>query len=510
MAEPSSGGGGFFPLGLFGGLFGTTDFESKTHEEMLTMVAAANPETLKTLASQLTDASKTINEIGEDLKAYITSVPWEGEAGKAMETWGEGAWKATLQLGTYSAVGGTWLGNAAQTLTEVKQNLPKKDVTAQGNLDASRQYHNDPDSQKIGSEARAKLTEDHAQAVQQMNKLAQSYSFSTFLISAAEPPTFPPPPGEFVPGRQLDSAGDLSRSAGTESSVQRVASDDSRSSSPQRVVEGRETSTTTPREVAVTERPVGEQPVAERPVTERPVAEQPVQLETDSVGTLPPQTQIPPAPTTVPPPGGPDAPNTVLPGTIPPTFSGKNAVVPTAGGPGGRTLPGAPGTAPPGQAGSRMPRESGIVGGRPVTPNTGRPAGGLPRGMVIGSEAGAGARGTMGRGMAGMPGGGPMGGAGQSGISGGRRLASEAGGMVGGRPQQSGQSGARPFTPGGSGLVRGANPGAGAGRAGAGSPGRRGVNSRQDEQNGERPDYLTEDEETWQQSRRHIVPPVID
>lgn len=509
MAEPSSGGGGFFPLGLFGGLFGTTDFESKSHDEMLTMVAAANPETLKTLASQLTDASKTINEIGEDLKAYITSVPWEGEAGKAMETWGEGAWKATLQLGTYSAVGGTWLGNAAQTLTEVKQNLPKKDVTAQGNLDASREYRNDPDSAKIGSEARAKLNEDHAQAVQQMNKLAQSYSFSTFLISAAEPPTFPPPPGEFVPEAPRKSD-ELVRSTGTESSVQRVASDDSRSSSRRGVVEGRDTSTTTPREVAVTERPVAERPVTERPVTERPVAEQPVRLETDSVDTLPPQTQIPPAPT-VPPSGRPDTPNTVLPVTIPPTFNGKNAVVPTTSGPVGRALPGAQGTPPPGPAGSRMPRETGIVGGRPVTPNTGRPAGGLPRGPVIGGEGSTGARGPMGRGMAGMPGGGgPMGGAGQSAISGGRRLASEAGGMVGGRPQQSGQSGARPFTPGGSGLVRGANPGAGAGRAGAGSPGRRGANSRQDEQNGERPDYLTEDEETWQQSRRHIVPPVID
>ncbi|MGW1933856.1 hypothetical protein ACWCPG_31875, partial [Streptomyces sp. NPDC001919] len=52
---------------------------------------------------------------------------------------------------------------------------------------------------------------------------------------------------------------------------------------------------------------------------------------------------------------------------------------------------------------------------------------------------------------------------------------------------------ARPFTPGGSGLVRG----------GSTQPGER------EETKGERPDYLVEDEETWQQGRR-VAPPVID
>jgi hypothetical protein len=116
-----------------------------------------------------------------------------------------------------------------------------------------------------------------------------------------------------------------------------------------------------------------------------------------------------------------------------------------------------------------------------------------------------------------MHGGGAMGGVGQSGISGGRRLASETGGVVGGRPQQGGQNSARPFTPGGSGLVRGTNANAGGG-AHAGQAGRAGAipaasscaNPRRDERNGERPDYLSEDEETWQQGGRRVVPPVID
>jgi hypothetical protein len=89
--------------------------------------------------------------------------------------------------------------------------------------------------------------------------------------------------------------------------------------------------------------------------------------------------------------------------------------------------------------------------------------------------------------------------------------------VVGGRAQQSGQTSARPFTPGGSGLVRGAQPGPGASAAqgrGVGAPlhgaGARTGDSRSDERNGERPDYLTEDEETWQQGARRIVLPVVD
>lgn len=85
--------------------------------------------------------------------------------------------------------------------------------------------------------------------------------------------------------------------------------------------------------------------------------------------------------------------------------------------------------------------------------------------------------------------------------------------MVGGRPQQPGRTTGRPFTPGGTGLVRGATTGDGsrgagqAGRGGAAAP-QRARDPRRDE--GERPDYLVEDEETWQQGSRRVVPPVID
>lgn len=124
---------------------------------------------------------------------------------------------------------------------------------------------------------------------------------------------------------------------------------------------------------------------------------------------------------------------------------------------------------------------------------------GIPRGTVIGNEN---PRGTapMGR----VPGMGGGVGSGVSPITGGssRRLAREPGGAVGGRPQQ-GRGSAHPFTAGGAGLARsGASEGSARKGSGARASGR--------DENGERPDYLVEDDETWQQGGRRVVPPVID
>ncbi|MEU5402024.1 hypothetical protein ABZ348_22325 [Streptomyces sp. NPDC005963] len=536
-AESTPGGGGFFsPLRILGSLFGTTDFEAHSHEQLLAMVEAANPKSLETLSAQLTDAAKTITEIGEDLKTYITTVPWEGEAGKAMETWGEGAWKATLQLGEYSNVGGKWMGLAAQTLREVKQNMPPVDATAKGNVESAKQFRNLPDYKELLGPAQAKLREDKAQAVQQMNKLAQSYSLSTFVISAAEAPTFPPPPGEFVPQAEQQRQ----ELVGTSRQESRAAVG-SQPDSARRVrgvesgdfqTQGRPEPGTVPPTQSHTE---GVRPSP--PPVDRPTG-QPVGMEIDSVDTLPPPTASQPqTPSSGPLPNRPDGASPVLPGLVPPTFArspGSSGLPGSAGGSGaGKGAVGGRGVVPPGHVGtvgsagpvgatggvaaSRVPlaREGGIVGGKPVMPTTNNPSGAIPRGPVIGTENTTGSRsGAMGRGMAGMPGGmyggGPMGGADQSGVSGGRRLASEAGGVVGGRQQQPGQGSARPFTPGGSGLVRGSGEQSQSGRAGMGAAALNRPNSSREESDGDRPDYLSEDEETWQQGHRRVVPPVID
>lgn len=165
----------------------------------------------------------------------------------------------------------------------------------------------------------------------------------------------------------------------------------------------------------------------------------------------------------------------------------------------------------------------GIVGGRPQGP------GGV-NARPIGAGGSATARGTA----PSAPGGG----------TGSRRFAPETGGIVGGRPQQAGTGSARPFTPGGSGAVQGVSGGSGrpagpapqggtrggpsapravrptgepqhgAGPVGRGGPvvppGSRSAEPRHEDRRGERPDYLTEDEATWQQGARRATPPVVD
>ncbi|MFG2832098.1 hypothetical protein ACGFWI_32335 [Streptomyces sp. NPDC048434] len=165
-------------------------------------------------------------------------------------------------------------------------------------------------------------------------------------------------------------------------------------------------------------------------------------------------------------------------------------------------LPGMPG----GMAGGAGGRTGGATGG----------AGGR-----TGGAAGTGAAAGRGTGRAGMPG---MGGAGAGGAKGGAKgaggagrgagLARQKGGLVGGGTGGKGAGGSQ----GGSGLHRsrgGAESGAAASgsRRPAGMPGAHGMHGAKGKgdkgQNGERPDYLVEDEETWT-AERNVAPKVIE
>lgn len=243
-----------------------------------------------------------------------------------------------------------------------------------------------------------------------------------------------------------------------------------------------------------------------------------------------------------------------------PMGTGPSAQRPTAGGgiTGGRPVPPSPGRATGGiprgtviggeSMYGRGPASQPVATGRPGAvqggTGSGRRIAGQPEGIVGGRPqvpGGTNARpvsaggSTTARGTApSAPGRG----------TGGRRFASETGGIVGGRPQQTGTGSARPFTPGGSGAVHGVSGGSGrpAGPAAQGGtrggpsasgpvrragepqhgagpvgrsgpvvpPGSRPGESRHEDRRGERPDYLTEDEETWQQGVRRATPPVVD
>ncbi|MEU8459509.1 hypothetical protein [Streptomyces sp. NPDC029003] len=473
-----------------------TDFEGYSHEQLLGMIASLDAETVKARAAQLDKAATAIKEIGEVLKKHRVK-GWEGEAAQAFQNWVSQAGSATLRLGEYSAEGSKWMTHAAQTMIEVKANTPKYDASAAADLEAAHRFHNDPDAQQMGRTAHSKLTGDHQQAVQQLTKLAQSYEASTTQLNRSEIPTFPPPPPVFAP-TQSSGAVERSRPGAGGGASDGLGRDGSTyvPPAPGGEVSANHLSGTASHQTATGSAVLS--PTA--PPTVLPGRDANVDL--DHLATLPETPQPPkmgmPGVVAVGPGGGLADPVVPLPPlTLPPVTGLK---VPMGG-----SLPGV--MPPKDMGGSRafgLPaRDTGIVGGRPVSPGT--PSTGIPRGTVIGGEGTqAGGRGAT-VGGSGLPGTqAPSHGAPPT-----RRLATESGGIVGGRQSPAGNRsvpGGQPFTQGGSGLVRNAQ-GTGSmgyGGAGASTPGK-----RRGSQGGERPDYLAEDEETWQGDRR-VVPPVID
>ncbi|MER6201057.1 hypothetical protein ABT234_27275 [Streptomyces sp. NPDC001586] len=465
-----------------------------------------NPAQATDCAAALTAAAKWIEEIGNKLKDHKVK-DWEGEAARAFEIWVNQTGSATLVLAQYSATGGKYMAEAAQIMREVAPteygagDMPKYNASAEAtlkeNLETSRKYHNDPDAVQMGQEAWSKLSGDHARAVDAMTKLAGAYEKSSTHMEAAKIPTFPPPPNVLVPPGYYGSD-DRARPGGE-------SGGGIGSTGSSYTTTGSSHSTSSDDPGSVTSRP--QQPDSTIPSAHLPsTPDHEVDVDLDNVATLPDRT-VPPV-TTLPGllPTGPvsPTPGPMLPPMGFPPVGGTK--LPSLTGPGIGPYPtlGGPGTPPPGgKAVGMPPRDSGITGGRPVT-STG-PSSGIPRGNVIGegSHAGRGMGGGMG------PGGGH--GGGQNGFAAGRRLASEPGGIVGGKPGTGARpiASGQPFTQGGSGLVRN-----GAGGAGTGAMGHAGARAqtpgkRRDDQKGERPDYLAEDEETWQANRR-VVPPVVD
>ncbi|WP_329279270.1 hypothetical protein [Streptomyces sp. NBC_00691] len=508
--RPAEGGGGG----------GGTDFTSMTHQQMLDWLDEASESGVRIAGDRLKAAAEKLLEIADQLKNRSTRVEWEGEAEKAFNVWADGVVSSTKSLSEYSGNGALEMHKTAAAIASAKSAMPRytSHESAKANLAAAQKYHNDPDAAGVARDAsrsisaseelkaiQAKEAETKRAAEEEMRKLSSAYFWSGFHMTSVQPPTFPPPPGDFVPASSgrvtggTDYVGSSPQSTGTSTGTDRSTGTQTTHPQP-------DTRTTPDTNVPLppTHDTTGPTHVVRPDV--RP--DVPVDLGIDSVDTRTPPTTLP-------------GPTTQTPGTPPPITKPDGSAppfVPTTGMP---TLPskGGPGALPPtgpvtggtrnpmGNTGPRGltgpgplggPRE-GISGGKAVPSTQGRPQTGLPRSTVIGTEPG-GRNGTgMGRAPMGGGMGGQMGGSGAGqGITGGRRLAGESGGVVGGKTQRAGAAGgagnaARPFTPGGSGLVRG-NPA---------RPGDR------EETNGERPDYLVEDEETWQQGRR-VAPPVID
>ncbi|GAA2798572.1 hypothetical protein [Streptomyces showdoensis] len=511
-----------------------TALEGLSNEQLLAMLTPLKNGKADLLSQKLKSAGSEIFAIGSELRLRAGLLRWEGDGADAFREWAGATGLATMKLGQYATKAGTCLGDVSQAITEASSGvdgLAKSSAAAKTNYANAQKTlyaaNHDPDAGPTAKKdasadmtAAAALREStRVEAMMKLRSLGQTYTHSGTQINNEPVPEFPPPAGflgkdwvtpqgyKQLPGETsrrttrstgtADSTGTRSRSTGqSDGSV--VGSTDGGTARPGGSID---------RGTVIPDRNVdlgidGTTVLPDRPTT-----------PTGPTGTVPPK---PDGPTTYP---------SVVP-TVPPTYPGgggsqRGTVPPSFGGGGGKTIPGGRGvtgpvlTGPGGTAAGRMPRDSGITGGRAVPPSGGRPTGGIPRSTVIGAEGGVTGRGPMGGGAMGP--GGTAGG--QGGTAAGRRLASETGGVVGGRAaQRPGQTAGRPFTPGGTGLVRGGQSGSGGPGAGQGRPiaggmhgaGARTGDSRDEERRGERPDYLTEDEETWQQRSRRVVPPVVD
>ncbi|MFJ4899700.1 WXG100 family type VII secretion target [Streptomyces sp. NPDC088727] len=518
--------------------YNTTNFEQASYQEMLNMVRGVDAAAIMARGTALVDAQTEIEKIGTELKEHVGRTTWKGAGGDAFREWGNGFANETLKLADYAGTAGTSLQTAGQALSEVAK-------VVQGHPDAVSMCYADEAKEK----ARLKAVETaRNEAIPQMNKLASYYLMAEQSISMQEEPNFQPLPNAAVPKGPVDN-----QKAG-------YGSPGSSPGGTYSVTGPQSGNTSTVDHQYSTVRPDGVSPSSPdgTPVVHTPQHVSAVPGAPDNTGTnidtvtmpqtptpttptggLPPQVpsggghQTPLPPVVMPTPPGPSGPGGG-PGRFvngskgdvghvrPPTINPDRGGVPPTGNPsrGGveaaRPPMGTPGRG--GVEGVRPPMntrtDTGIHGGTPT--QGGRsgvgPARGTARGTVVGGEKPST---STGRGMMqGRAGGAP-------GIAGGRagatrpggnaqRLVNEPGGTV--RAPRGTQSGAGgEFTPGGTGLVRESPRSGGAmGSMGGAMGGSQGKRRRPQRRDGEIPDYLAEDEETWGTGDDGVVPPVID
>ncbi|MFF4410444.1 hypothetical protein ACFY2W_14030 [Streptomyces sp. NPDC001262] len=489
-------------------------FDGLSHNELYAMVADASPSQLTEMGSALSEASMELNAISDLLRHHVERVKWQGEGGDAFREWGGEMVKQAAKLADYTVFAGSYIGQAGEGLSEVKSAMPKPDPASECLTDPEKE------------QARLKVTESHRQeAINLMNKLDSYYRVAHEGLAGLEEPVFRPIPSAGDVDRWERPYGGPESPGGTGSRGSDAYSSPSVGATGAAHTAGSQHQSSAVGALAgMASHPAdGAQPHASSGAD----GEAGTAIDSSGVAAPSSDTGMRPGNAAVP-----DTPKHI--GGVGPmgpiALSGPLPGMPSTGA--SRTvagLPGGPSAGGSSKGGLSVPRygsvpragaSDGIVGGTPT--RSGGDSGGprLPRGMVVGEE-----RGAVNRGPVGM--GGPAGAAGGSASSPqrfgtGRRLAMEPGGVVTG-PHGNGQlpptgsrlprgtvvgaerdsyGGAANFTPGGSGLVR-ENPPPGPLHSGAtgGSGGRRRAVSR--------PDYVTEDEETWTGGRRDTVPPVI-
>ncbi|MDW4900489.1 hypothetical protein RB625_18930 [Streptomyces californicus] len=456
---------------------GRTSFEGTELNSLIDLVENTRPEDLESAGKALWAARDAISKAAEELDTYLKGVTWQGEAGTAFRAFGKGLVAHARELGDFAEVAGTQITVAGTGLASVRSAMPPRD---------DRQVRKSPDDVEHTArtadnpeyQAALKVEKNRQEAINQINRLASYYAVSGKRLEKQEPPRFeellpidmPPPVGGVglptVPGGS--SREDvLAGSAAAQSSAARSLGG-------------------APEEPGAFGGRSGVDPLGPSPELDKAPA---TEINSTALHPAPPtNTATPPLPTPAPTTGQAGGPPSPLP-------AGPPVGRPGPLGGGGASFPGrSPGSPQPTSAG-----QSGVTGGRPVVGQGGTSAVGGPRaagrsGIVGGApqrppQNTAASPGSAQRGVIGG-----RGGAVGSRVGGRTTPGPGANGVVGAARKASGGKG---FTAGGEGLVRGP--------AGRGNKGR-GVESNRPA----RPDYLTEDEETWNTGRRGFVPPAVE
>ncbi|MFH9759653.1 hypothetical protein ACH4MJ_29560 [Streptomyces anulatus] len=504
---------------------GRTSFEGHELNAMIDMVENSNPEHLESAGEALWKARDAIRRAAKELKDHLKGVDWQGESGTAFRAFGTGLVAHAEKLGDFADAAGTQITVAGTGLASVKSAMPPRDsrlirkmpddIEFPARIEANPEY-----------EAAVKVEKNRQEAINQVNRLASYYAVSEDVLSAQEPPRFekslgiemPKPRNSNIEGAPYRSSTEGSESLGNGASTGssgRLTTGDSVSAAgtirPEAEVLG---PAPLPDASTSTEINSVKAPPAPTTITGTP----PLPSPTPATGpTVTPPLSVPPPfmTNTQGNPARTTGPGPLTQRTVNPAGPGLGKAQPTGGGPVAKG-PGGPPVGRPSPMGgggtsTRPPvgPQSPITG--PSTPTGGRPLTGQGGTSTVGGPRGGGRTGIVG----GTPQNAPQGrtgAAGQRGVIGGRGAAAAAS-RPGGRPAQaSGANGvvgaprkaggagsnAKGFTAGGAGLVRG-------------PAGRRNSGREEEDDNGStRPDYLTEDEETWNAGRRGAVPPVVE
>ncbi|MFG2760458.1 hypothetical protein [Streptomyces wuyuanensis] len=533
-----------------GGFFGRTDFESRQLNDMLDLVENSNPADLESAGRALVKAKEALNKAAKELADHVGRVEWKGEAATEFNRFGAALAKHAYSLATFANAAGTQMMVASTGLTSVRNSMPRE---RDNRLVAKKveDFALTPNKESNPDYAEAvKVEKNRQEAINQMNRLASFYAVSEESLAAQEPPTFPKALRADVPRPTSQDFSSPSAGYGA------VSSGDTGQPGAAQGGPGGATGGSRPEALGVTP-PVGDRNTA---------------MEIDSVATTPapPVTSggTPPSTAT----GTSNNPGGSLPPVQPafgtpvkgaPRATGTSSVPRAVGGPGANAVgrPGATGSSAPATGRAGTVGRTGALGS-PTASGTqgmlGRPSGHTGTGSAAGR---AGAVGTSGQGpvagRSGVSGQSVVGRTGQTPSAGGR--AGHSNGVIGGTPQRPVSGNAGPRIPRGtvigaetspqgrgsaarpsqSGVI-GANTGNATHRIGGkGAPtvngvvgmprngaqggrpasgavsgsrsGRRQSGDQDQERDGStRPDYLTEDEQTWKTQRRGAVPPVID